>query len=599
MSRNASDVSRVSGGGSESPQEKLNFHEPNPLPGLPGLRTTIYEFGPYRLDARSRSLQRLSEGISLPPKAIEVLLELVKRPGMVATKQDLIKAVWREVFVEEANLSQMVFLLRRALGDEYIATVPRRGYRFTARVRTTENPYSIESIAILPLDNLSGDPAQDYFADGTTEALITALVKFGDLRVVSRTSVMRYRGTAEPVVQIARALSAQAVVKGSVMKSGDRLRITAQLIHASTEQHLWAEAYDGSIGEIFGLQNKVARDLAVAVRGRLGAHDGARFAISREVRPEAYSLYLKGRYFARQLTSEGQRRAADYFRESIKTDPEYAAPYAGLAECFVEMAYFFGMEPKAAFGEAEPAALKSVELDKHLAEGHAVLSLLRLLNDWDWSTADAESHLAIELAPGDAYVYWKRGVYLRYAGRSEEAVAAHRQAESLDPFSLVAIEEVGWPLYYARRFDEAVEQFRRAVELESQWDQLYFGLGFALTQQRRYQEAIASLRTAVRLGPDNPLNQALLVYGLGCAGCLPEAQQELERLRARHPYVPSWFLSIVWIGLNDYDRAFESLDKAFQGHEPCLVSLKVDPAFDPIRVYPKFAEMVRRVGLEP
>ena len=566
---------------------------------MQALRTRVYEFGPYRLDPLGRNLQCLGEDISLPPKAIEVLLELVKRPGIVACKQDLMKAVWPEVFVEEANLSQMVFLLRRALGDEYIATVPRRGYRFTALVRATVAPCVIESVAVLPLDNLSGDPAQDYFADGITEALITALAKFGALRVVSRTSVMRYRGTTETVPQIARALGVQAVVKGSVMKSGDRLRIMAQLIHASTDQHLWANAYDGLIAEIFGLQNEVALDVATAVRGALNPDEHARLTVSRAVRPEVYSLYLKGRYFARQLTCEGQRRAIDYFRESIKADPGYAAPYAGLAECLVEMAYFFGMEPKRAFGEAEPAALKSVKLDKNLAEGHAVLSLLRLLNDWDWSTADAESRLAIELAPGDAYVYWKRGVYLRYAGRSEEAVAAHRQAESLDPFSLVGIEEVGWPLYYARRFSEAVEQFRRAVELESQWDQLYFGLGLTLTQQHRYEEAIASLRTAVQLGPDNPLNQALLVYGLGRAGCAAEAQKELEQLRASHAYVPSWFLSIVWIGLNDHDRAFESLEDAFRNREPCLVSLKVDPVFDPIRCYPRFTEMVRRVGLEP
>lgn len=566
---------------------------------MAALRTTIYEFGPYRLDPLGRSIERVGESISLPPKAVEVLLELVKRAGTVVSKQDLMESVWPKVFVEEANLNQMVFLLRRALGDDYIATVPRRGYRFTIGVRVTEVPCSIESLAVLPLENLSGDPAQDYFADGITEALITELAKFEGLRVVSRTSVMRYRGTAEAIPQIARALRVQAVVEGSVMKSGDRLRITVQLIHASTDHHLWAEAYDGVIGEIFGLQNKIACDVATAVRGGLSPEEQARLTISRAVRPEAYAPYLKGRYFARHLTSEGQKRAIRYFRESIQADPDYASPYAGLAECLVQMAYFFGMEPRKAFGEAMPNALKSVELDRNLAEGHAVLSLLRLLNDWDWDAADRESRLAVELAPGDAYVHWKRGVYLRYAGRAEDAVSAHRQAESLDPFSLVAIEEVGWPLYYARRFDEAVEQFLRAVELESQWDQLYFGLGLTLVQRQRYEEAITALRSAVRLGPDNPLNQALLVYGLGRAGCAREAREELERLRVRHPYVPSWFQSIVWIGLNDHDRAFESLEDAFRGHEPCLVSLKVDPVFDPIRGYSRFTDMVGRIGLEP
>ena len=563
------------------------------------LHTTVYEFGPYRVDPLGRSLLRLGELVSLPPKAVDVLLELVKRPGIVVGKQDLMEAVWPETFVEDANLNQMIFLLRQACGDEYIATVPRRGYRFTAEVGKAEVPCRIESVAVLPLANLSGDPTQDYFADGITEALITELAKLGGLRVVSRTSVMRYRGTKETIPQIARSLRVRAVIEGSVMRSGDRLCITAQLIHASTDQHLWAETYDGFIADILGLKNKVARGVATAVRGELSNEEQARFSESRTVLPEAYALYLKGRYFARNLTGEGQRRAIGYFQESIRADPDYAAPYAGLAECFIEMAYFFGMHPKKAFEEAETAAVKAVELDQGLAEGHAVLSLLRLLNDWDWEAADTESRRAIELAPGDAYVYWKRGVFLRYAGRAEEAVAAHRQAESLDPFSLVAIEEVGWPLYYARRFEEAVEQFRIAVELEPGWDQLYFGLGLTLVQLQRYEEAIAALRAAVKLGPDNPLNQALLVYGLGRAGYGEESREAFEQLGARHPYVPCWFLSIVWIGLNDKDRAFQCLEDAFQGREPCMVSLKVDPVFDPIRSDGRFAEMVRRVVPEP
>jgi TolB-like protein/tetratricopeptide (TPR) repeat protein len=564
---------------------------------------TAYEFGPYRVDPAARTLQRLGELIALPPKAVDVLLELVKQPGTVVAKQDLIERVWPETFVEEANLNQMIFLLRRAFGDgtggAYITTVPRRGYRFTAEVRRVERPHRIESIAVLPLANLSGDPAQDYFADGITEALITALAKIGTLRVVSRTSVMRYRGTKEPIGQIARALRVQVVVEGSVMKSGDRLRITAQLIHAASDQHLWAETYDGAVADILGVQSQVARDLAAGLRGGLGHNDEAGLTSSRKVVPEAYSLYLKGRYFARHLTEQAQRRAVGYFRESIQTDPNYAAAYAGLAECFVELAYFFGMEPKKAFAEAEPAAVKAVELDGSLAEGHAVLSLLLLLNHWDWRAADAESRRAIELAPGDAYVYWKRGVYLRYAGRDDEAVADHCHAESLDPFSVVAMEEVAWALYYARRFDEAARQFRKAVELESGWDQLYFGLGLTLVQQRRYDDGISAFRTAARLGPDNALLQASLAYGLGRAGCIREAREALQQLTENDAYVPCWFLSLVWIGLDEKERALESLEDAFRAREPCLVSLKVDPVFDPLRDDVRFSDMVRRTGLEP
>lgn len=562
-----------------------------------------YEFGPYRLDPLARSLLRRHEVVALPPKAVEVLLELLKQPGAVISKQELMQSVWPDTFVAEANLNQMIFLLRRALKDgpesEYITTVPRRGYRFEGDVRAVEIPCRIDSIAVLPLINSEPDPGQDFFTDGITEALIAELAKISSLRVVSRASVMRYKNTREPAAQIARELRVQGLLQGMVSKSSDRLRIAARLVHASSQQQLWTDTYDGSLSDVLGLQSRLARDVAAAICMEVSHEEQARLAVSRRVHPQAYSLYLNGRYFARQLTEEGQRKAIRYFRESLQIDSAYAAAYAGLAECLIELAYFFGMEPKKAFAEAEPAAVKAVELDQNLAEGHAVLSLLRLLNGWDWAAAEAESRRAIELAPGDAYVYWKRGVYLRYAGRAEEAVAVNRRAESLDPFSLIAIEEVGWPLYYARRYEEAVQQFRRAVELEPRWDQLYFGLGLPLVQLGRYEEAIAALRDATRLGPENPFNHSALVYGLGRAGCGAEARRIMDQLFANYAYVPCWFLAIMFVGLNEKKKALQALDEAFDNREPCLVSLKVDPIFDPLREEPRFTEMIQRVGLEP
>jgi tetratricopeptide (TPR) repeat protein len=380
---------------------------------------------------------------------------------------------------------------------------------------------------------------------------------------------------------------------------GDRLRITVRLVFAPNDQHLWGESYEAPIDQVLALQQQVARDIAVALRGTLSTDEQALFHIQRKVQPDAHALYLKGRYMARQLTADAQRRALTYFRESIQTDPAYPATYAGLADCYVQIAYFFGMEPKKAFGEAQPLAMRAVELDHQLAEGHAVLSVLRLLNDWDWVAADEESRLAIDLAPGDANVYWRRGICLRYAGRADEAIAAHRNAESLDPLSLMAIQEVGWPLYYARRFGEAAAQFRKAVELESEWDQLYFGLGLALVHLGRLDEALTALRTAAQLAPDNPLNRALLVYVLGHGGRGPEARQELAKLESTRAYIPHWFRSFIWIGLDEHERAFIELEDAFRVHGPCLVSLKVEALFDPIRDNRRFAEMVRRVGLEP
>ena len=567
------------------------------------MKALRYEFGPYRLDPLGRSLECRGKVIALPPKAVEVLAELVKRPGEVVRKKELLEIVWPEAFVEEANLNQMIFVLRRAIestnGSEYITTVPRRGYQFSGTVRRVEIPCTIDSIAVLPLANLSGDPSQEYFADGITEALITELAKVGSLRVVSRTSVMRYKGRTEPIPQIARALRVRGLLEGSVVKLGDRFRITVQLIHAGSDQHLWTEVYDGALADVLEVQGKVARDVAAGVRAQLSRGEKARLTISRKVNPEAYSLYLKGRYFARILTEEGQRKAILHFEKSIQCDPDYAPPYAGLAECLIELAYFFGMNPKKAFAEAKPAALKAVALDEEFAEGHAALGLLRLLDDWDWQAADAETGRAIELAPGNPYVYWKRGVFLRYAGRCDESIPVHLHAESLDPFSIVAITEVGYAMYYARQFEEASKQIQKAIELEPAWDQLYFGLGLTLLQQKRFEEAISALRTAVQKEPGNVFSVAALIYGLGHAGRKKEAEMYLDELMKKYEYVPCWFLAMAWVGLDDKERALEALEQAFRDHEPCMVSLKVDAIFDPLREEERFKDMVRGVGLEP
>ena len=317
------------------------------------------------------------------------------------------EAVWPETFVEEANLNQMIFLLRRALGANgesgYITTVPRRGYRFSGAVRAVKVPCRIDSLAVLPLANLSGNSSQEYFADGITEALIAELSKIGNLRVVSRTSVMRYKGKAEPLGQIARALRVQAIVEGSVVKSGDRLRTTVQLIHAGNDQHLWSSIYEDTLVDVLEVQGRIARDVAAGIRAELSRNEKGPLTVSRKISPEAYSLYLylKGRNFARILTEEGQHKAIQHFQRSVQAGPEYAPAYAGLAECLIELAYFFGMDPKKAFAEAKPAALKAVALDEEFAEGHAALGLLRLLDDWDWEAADAETRRAIELAPGN------------------------------------------------------------------------------------------------------------------------------------------------------------------------------------------------------
>ncbi len=571
---------------------------------MPDLTASAYEFGPYRLEPATRTLLRGDDVLDLPPKAVEVLTELIKRQGNVVGKQVLMDAVWAGRFVEEGNLTQMIFLLRRALGDRggdkgCIQTVPRRGYLFAAEARPVESRFHcrIDSIAVLPLANRGGDPAEEYFADGITEALIANLAKVRQLRVVSRTSVMRYKGCGTPVPEIARALRVDAVVEGSVLRSNGHVRITARLIHAATDRHLWAQTFDEEASDILAMESRIARAIADEVRAKLGDEEEADLSRARRVRPEAHSLYLKGRFFARTLSEEAQRKAIRYFEDAIRADAEYAPPHAAIAESFILLCFFFGMVPKEAFAEAKAAAEKAILLDESVAEAHAALGLIRLLNDWDSGSAEVESRRALELAPGDSYVHWRRGMFLEYAGRPEEAVAELRRAEQLDPFSLVTMEEAGWPLYFSRRFDEAVAQFRKPVELAPDWDVAHYALGLALIQQANYAEAIQELRTATRLSGGAVLMEASLAYAYGRAGRGGEARDIVQRLTAKDAYVPQFFVAVMWAGLGEKDRAFESLETAFTEHEPCVVSAKVDPMLDPLRADPRFSDLVRRIGV--
>jgi TolB-like protein/tetratricopeptide (TPR) repeat protein len=564
---------------------------------------TAYDFGPFRLDASTRTLLRHQDVIALPPKAVDVLFALVRQSGEVVPKRVLMDTVWHGSVVEDANLTQMIFLLRRALsadgeGTSYIRTVPRRGYRFVGAVRETAARLSvrIQSLAVLPLVNLSGDPAQDYFTDGITEALIANLARIGELRVVSRTSAMRYKGTTESAANIARALRVDVLVEGSAARIGDRVRITAKLIHGRDDRHVWVETYDEPVAHVLDLQSQIARALATAVQVTLTKDEEFRLTTTRTVNPAAYLHHLKGRYVMRNMTEADQLSAIESFNQAIDIDPEFAAPYAGIAECYTSLAYYFGMVPKDAFARARAAAARAVQLDDDLAEGHAILGLLRLLDEWDWKGADAACSRAAQLAPGDSYVHWKRGMYLQYVGRSDEAIRAHRLAERLDPFSLVAIEQAGWPLYYARRFDEAAAQFRRVIVLGPDSHAGHFGLGWVLVQQGQYEEAVAELRRCAALAGRNSLVECSLAYACGMAGRRDEAAEILHRITDGNPYVPNWYLSLVWIGMRDVDRAFTCLQQALEDREPCLVTIGVDPVFDPIRKDPRFAELERRIA---
>jgi len=618
----------------------------------------IYEFGPFRLDATERVLLREGKPVLVPPKDLETLLVLVENRGHLVEKNELLERVWPGTFVEEGNLAKHISNLRQLLGDglneiTYIETIPTRGYRFLAPANELEQvpaqtapgpapgravpaergrrwwigavvtaallavlvavwPSSwrgrlfgrgerpIRSIAVLPLENLSRDAEQEYFADGMTDALITDLARVSALRVISRTSAMQYKGARKPLRQIAQELGVDALVEGTVARSGDRVRITANLVQASPERHLWAESYERDLRDVLVLQSSVATAIAREVRVKVTPQEQARLSSARRVNPEGYEAYLRGRAEYLKMTPESLTRAVEYFNQAIAKDPDQALAYIGLSKAYTQLAGR-AFPPTEVMPKAKAAALRSLELDDRLAEGHSQLGVLKLIYEHDWSGAGGEFKRALELDPsnpGPGYIF-----YLSAIGRHDEAIAEIGRAQQLDPLAPISHYHCGRGrlLYYARRFDQAIEEFRKGLEMEPglagncQW------LGLVYEQKGMRAEAITELQKAVIRSPHDTLTLANLVGAYVLAGKRAEARRMLNQLLAltKERYVSPYDLAILYIGLDDNDQALKLLDKAVEGRLGLLVYLNVDPVFDPLRSDPRFQALLRRMGLPP
>ena len=455
----------------------------------------------------------------------------------------------------------------------------------------------IKAVAVLPLENMSRDPEQDYFADGMTEALITDLAQIGALRVISRTSAMQYKGTRKPLPEIARELNVDAVLEGSVLRFGNRVRITAQLIHAASDQHLWAKSYERDLGDILALQSEVARAIAKEVKIKLTPHQQARLTCARPVNPEAYEAYLKGSYYWNKFTEEGFKRALEYFKQAIEKDPVYASAYAGLAESYATLG-FFSTVPKEAFLKAEEAALKALEIDDTLAQAHTSLGLSRLFYDWDWLTAEREFQRALELNPGYALAHHGYALYLMAMARLDEALVEEKRALELDPLSLRINTALGWVFYFARQFQQAIEQYRKTLELDPNFVMAYWQLGLAYEQKAMYKEALEEFQNGVVSSGGGPIYLALLGHGYGVAGKRGKALKILNELkqRAEGKYVAPYDIAIIHIGLGEREQGFEWLEKAYEDRIGRLVFLNVEPIFDSLRSDPRFQDLLRRMN---
>jgi len=459
-------------------------------------------------------------------------------------------------------------------------------------------PPAIRSLAVLPLESLSDDASQDYFADGMTDELITDLGQISALRVISRTSVMLYKGTRKPLPQIARELGVDAVVEGTVLRSGDQVRITAQLIEASADKHLWAHSYQGDLRDALALQNAVARAIVEQIRINLTPQEDAVLSGSKAVNPDAYEAYLKGRYFWNKRTAEGLKTAIDYFNQAIEKDPSYAQAYTGLADAFALLGdWEYGvMAPKEAFPRAKAAAAKALELDANLGEAHTSLAFSFDVFDWDWAGADREFRRAIELNPGYATAHHWYAWHLIVLGRNDEAIAEMRKAESLDPLSLIISADLADALLIAGQYDESMQQSRKALEMDPNFALAHYQLGQGWVQKRMYNKAIAELQKSMDLAPDNSLFAANLAYAYAVSDKKDAAVRILNDLKNReHHSSNSSEIALIYAGLDEKTQAMEWLEKAYK--ERFNPSILKRPAFDPLRSDPRFQNLLSRIGL--
>jgi TolB-like protein/DNA-binding winged helix-turn-helix (wHTH) protein/Flp pilus assembly protein TadD len=458
---------------------------------------------------------------------------------------------------------------------------------------------AIRSLAVLPLDNLSGDTSQDYFAEGMTDELITHLAQINALRVISSGSVMTYKSARKSLPEIARELNVEAVVEGSVLRSGDRVRINAHLIEVPAGREIWAKSYDGNIQDTLALQGKVTRDIAEQIQATLNRQEQATIEKSKTVNPEAYEDYLKGRYFWNKRTADGLKKAIEYFSRAIEMDPTYAEAYSGLADSYALSGdWEYGiLSPRDAFPEAKAAATKALQLDGNLGEAHTSLAFALDLYGWDWDAAEEEYKLATKLNPGYATAHHWYAWHLMVTGHNSEGISELRKAENLDPLSLIISADTADALCIAHRYDESVQQSRKTLEMDPGFAVAHYELGQAFTQKHMYDEAIAEFQKAIDLSGHSGAFDSNLAYVYAVSGRKEEAIQIVKHLEARHDENPSADanVALIYVGLGDQNQAMSWLNKAYEARFNPSILLR--PAFDPLRSDARFQDLLRRIGL--
>jgi len=614
----------------------------------------LYEFGPYRLDPVQQLVSEGERRIPLTPKAYQTLLVLVEAQGRVVAKDELLQKVWPDTFVEEATLAQNVFTLRKQLENDreaiYIETVPKRGYRFVAPVRV-EGPPALQELrkpvspltqgnsrtwsrllglvgvmvlvvavafflfrfgnskirtkpsgrmmlVVLPVQNLTGNAAQEYLVDGITEEVIANLGSTYPPRlgVIARTSSMAYKGTKKTVQDIGKELHVDYVLESSLRESSGQMRFTAQLIRVQDQTHVWAHSYDYPVKDVLSLQGELARAVAAEIPIGLPAQNLARLSSAQAVQPQAYDAYLRGRFFWNKRTAPALNTARTYFQQAIEIDPNFALGYAGLSDCYQVMVNVSQITPTDGFSLARAAALKALELNNQLAEAHTSLASIKGDVDWDWEGSEAEYKKALELNPNNSNTHHWYGDFLAGIGRFDESEAEIRKAQELDP--LAPVLSVTLAQLYCRtgRCELGVEQLKKALEIYPDFTEAHEALAEIYAHLGRHDESMDELKKAGRL----PEGHAMLLSGYAAAraGRRQDALNALHEFENDPKYVHQhMYLAVLYAALGDKDKAFARLDSARQGHDPFMAYFRADFKLEALQSDPRYAELCRRIKM--
>lgn len=573
-------------------------------------------FGLFEFDLRSGELRKQGRRIRLEGQPVHVLIKLLEYPGELISREDLRKELWpADTFVNfEQSLNAAVKRLRQALGDvpanpRFIETLARRGYRFIAPVSipsmssdaAAPPPRAIESLAVLPFGNTDSDPETEYLADGITESIINHVSRVADVRVMARSTVFRYKDKALDPRALGRKLNVDAILLGRVQQRGDALLVGAELVDVQNGWQLWGEQYNRKLVDIFSVEEEISGEISEKLHRRLSGEDRSRLAKRYTRSTEAYQDYLKGRYQLNRLTEDALKKGIEYFERAIHRDRDYALAYTGLADAFGLLG-FMGLAPAAeVMPKAKEAARRAIAIDDGLAEAHVSLAGIFKNYDWDWAAAELEFKKALALNPRYANGHRIYASFLAAVGRPEESLRESRLALELDPLSLPILLEVAYNRYMAHDYERALDEALRTLELEPRFAPAQSILGQIYEQQGRYEEAIAASENARDLSGGHPATLASLVHMLAGAGRAQEAGELLGKLTniSLRQHVSPYWLALAYAGVGETSAALDQLEKAYGQHDVILVWLGTEPRLDKLRSEPRFAELLRRIGLSP